>query len=91
MSSFPPSKWEVRFLKDLDTLEGTPLEEEQVSLDALLAVRPAQGEEGSFRFAISGDAAIQLNLDPEELLQDARFNNMTIHLEMKPGEQVFQL
>jgi len=60
MSSFPPSKWDVRPLKDMETMEAGARENENISMEAFLAVKPAEGEEGAFRFALAGTDSIRL-------------------------------
>ena len=54
MSSFPPSKWEVRFLKDMRNLACNAREDGAPSMAAYMAVKPSSGEEGTFRFALAG-------------------------------------
>ena len=54
MSAFPPKKWTVRFIRDLDTMECTSLDDTKISMEAFLAVKPASDEEGSFRFVLTG-------------------------------------
>jgi hypothetical protein len=73
MSSFPPKAWTVRFLKDMDTMEGSPMEEETVTLEALLAVKPAGGEEGTFKFVLSGTDHIKLDLEINSILNCESF------------------
>jgi len=57
MSSFPPLNWEVRFIEDMDKIfldEGSST----LSVAALLAVKPARGAEGDFRFILMGSDPI---------------------------------
>ena len=48
MSSFPPRKWEVRFLLDMDSLSCPEQEGSKINREAFLAIKPSGGEEGSF-------------------------------------------
>ena len=50
MSSFPPKEWRVRYLKDMQHLACEAIEEDEISMAAYMAVRPSEGEEGSYRF-----------------------------------------
>ena len=49
MSSFPPKKWDVRFLADMDSLDCTPMEDGNLTMEAYIAVRPSGGKEGIFK------------------------------------------
>ena len=44
MSSFPPKKWEVRYLRDMQTLDCESLDQ-GISMSAYMALKPAGGEE----------------------------------------------
>ena len=88
MSSFPPDRWEVRFLQDMETMEGTAHDDKLVSMEALLAIRPAEGEEGSFRFTLAGTEHIKLRINVEEILTDPAFKDTFLELQMELGTQV---
>ena len=47
MSAFPPNKWDVRFLQDMDTLECAPREDGGLAMEAYIAVRPAGVRKGT--------------------------------------------
>ena len=88
MSSFPPSKWDVRPLKDMESMEAGARENENISMEAFLAVKPAEGEEGAFRFALAGTDSIRLRFRVQDLLPDFIFDGMFIQAEMTIGQQV---
>ena len=87
MSSFPPKKWEVRFLRDMPTL-ACPTGETGISMAALLAVRPAPGEEGNFRFALAGPDKIKLRFSIRGILDSQLFDRMFAEAELDIGDQV---
>ena len=88
MSSYPPSKWKVRYLKDMQTLACESTEEDAISMAAYLAVRPSDGEEGSFRFVLYGPDNIKLKFPANRLLPSELFANMFIEAELKIGDQI---
>ena len=88
MSSFPPKQWQVRYLVDLDTLAGTVHEDRPISLEALLAVRPSGGEEGSFRFTLAGPGHLKMRIPVTDVLQEEAFKNMYLDIQMELGTQV---
>ena len=83
MSSYPPSKWKVRYLKDMQTLACESTEEDAISMAAYLAVRPSDGEEGSFRFVLHGPDNIKLKFPANRLLPSELFADMFIEAELK--------
>jgi len=88
MSSFPPRNWQVKFLEDMDSMEGTVLEGREVSLEALLAVRPSNGEEGTFRFVLAGCKHLNLRFEASSIIQDSSLNNMWLELQLEVGTQI---
>ena len=88
MSSFPPSGWNVRFLKDMDSLEASSYEEAEISMEALLAVQPSEGEEGAFRFVLAGPDSIKLNVQVTDILREDCFADMSIRAQMDIGQQL---
>ena len=88
MSSFPPPSWNVRFLQDMESLECSLTGENNITMEAFVAVRPAGGQEGNFKFVIGGPRMLKLSFPVSKLLGDPVFNNMTAEIEMKPGEQI---
>ena len=88
MSSFPPATWDVRFLQDMENLEcGLSTEDGRLSMEAFVAVRPAGGKEGSFKFVIDGDM-IKLSFPISKVLAGPAFKDMLAEVEMKPGQQI---
>ena len=76
MSSFPPKQWAVRYLRDMDAMECTAREDKGISMEAFLAVKPAGGQEGSFRFALSGPEKVKLGFNIENVLPSGLFAGM---------------
>ena len=88
MSSFPPDQWQVRYLKDMDSLEGTQHADRAVSLEALMAIKPADGEEGSFRFTLAGTDHIKLRINVQDILGRDIFKDMYLEIQLELGTQV---
>ena len=64
MSSFPPRKWEVRFLRDMHSMAcSDPKGEDEIKMEAFMAVKPSGGQEGSFRFVLSGNNPVKLKFN----------------------------
>ena len=88
MSSFPPPNWEVQFLKDMDSLACEAKDSTRLSIAAYLAVKPAGGEEGNFRFVLAGPHKIRLRFEIKNVLPSELFNNMVAEAELEIGDQV---
>ena len=88
MSTFPPKQWEIRFLQDMETLECEPRQADGVFMESYVAVRPAGGAEGNFRFALSGSEKLKLAFPINRVLQGPEFEGMTAELELWPGQQI---
>ena len=87
MSSFPPTSWDVRFLQDMENLECGLQSEGGLSMEAFVAIRPAGGKEGSFKFTIDGEM-VKLSFPISKVLSDPAFRDMQAEIEMKPGQQI---
>ncbi len=90
MSSFPPTDWQVRHLKDFDLYEAVTPAKTKLFMEALLVAKPASGQEGAFRFAISGDQKVLIELKVTNVWNDDIFKGMTVMAELGNGS-VFQL
>ena len=88
MSSFPPKTWKVRFLQDMENIECSLRDGDNVTMEALVAVRPAGGEEGSFKFTLAGPEMLKLSFPVSKILPGAAFADMVAEVEMKPGNQI---
>ena len=88
MSSFPPKNWRVRHLEDMASISFEALEDATVRLDALLAIRPAGGEEGSYRFTLSGSKHVEPLIPLELVLDDPSFKGLFIDPQLELGTQV---
>ncbi len=88
MSSFPPQSWEVRHLADMDKLTGSPQDNSQYYMQALLAVSPSAGLEGSFRFLVSGNEHLSMSVPVSSIIDHELFAGLTIELQLQLGEQI---
>jgi len=88
MSSFPPLRWQVRYLKDMDTLVGTAPDDGEISMEAILAVQPSGGEEGSFRFTLAGSSHLHLKFEVTSIIQDDSLAGLSMELQMELGTQI---
>ena len=88
MLSFPPRKWEVRFLKDMDSLSCPVPEGNEINMEAFLAIKLSGGEEGSFRFALAGNEAVKLKFNLESVILCNLFGGMVVEAELNIGDQI---
>ena len=88
MSEFPPKKWDVRFLQDMETLECGLQAGKDLAMEAFVTVRPARGEEGNFKFMLAGSSKLRLSFPINKGLPSPAFNNMVAKLELVPGDQI---
>ena len=88
MSSFPPKSWRVRFLQDMENIDCSLRDGDNVTMEALVAVRPAGGEEGSFKFTLAGPEMLRLTFPLSKILPGDAFADMIAEIEMKPGDQI---
>ena len=89
MSSFPPQRWDVRFTKDMRTLSCSyGSEGPSINMEAFLAVKPASGEEGGFRFVLDGPDKITLRFNIQSILPSGLFSGMVAETEVLVGEHI---
>lgn len=88
MLSFPPPNWEVRFLKDFNTYNTATTNGHQILMAAIMAIRPAEGESGNFKFVLTGPDNIRLNVPISMVLADSSLADMYIDTEVNIGEHV---
>ena len=88
MTAFPPKQWEIRFLQDMETLVCEPTSENGIFMESYVAVRPAGGAEGNFRFALAGTEKLKLSFPISKVLPGPEFDNMRAELELWPGQQI---
>ena len=74
MSAFPPNKWNVRHLQDMDNLECTPREDGGLAMAAYIAARPARGEEGNFKMVLGGNKKLKVSFAVSKLLPSNAFD-----------------
>ena len=87
MSSFPPKKWEVRFLQDMQTM-ACENQEQGISMAAYMALKPAGGEEGSFRFVLAGPNKLKIRFEISDVLNNPLFEGMFAEAELAIGDQI---
>ena len=87
MSSFPPKKWEVRYLRDMQTLDCVSLDQ-GISMSAYMALKPAGGEEGSFRFVLAGPNKLKIRFEVSDVLNNPLFGGMFAEAELAIGDQI---
>ena len=84
MSSFPRKKWEVRFLRDMQTLACETVESGEISM----VVKPAGREEGSFRFVLAGPSKLKVRFNIDDVLNSPLFEGMIAEAELAVGDQI---
>ena len=89
MSSFPPRKWEVRFLRDMSSMAcSDPEGDGEIKMEAFMAVKPSGGQEGSFRFVLAGNKPVKLRFNVESVIPSKLFGGMVAEGELKIGDQI---
>ena len=88
MSSFPPKRWQVRFLKDMATLACDAPDAGEIGMAAFLAVKPAGIEEGNFRFVLAGPDRLKIKFKIADVLNNQLFNGMFTESELSVGDQI---
>ena len=88
MSSFPPKRWNVRYLKDMASLSCEPSDDNEVSMEAFMAVRPSSGQEGNFRFTLAGPSKLPIQFDVSDMLKSDLFRDMTVEAELDIADNI---
>ena len=88
MSSFPPKRWNVRYLKDMASLSCEPSDDNEVSMEVFMAVRPSSGQEGNFRFTLAGPSKLPIQFDVSDLLKSDLFRDMTVEAELDIADNI---
>ena len=86
MLSFPP-KWEVPFLRDMQTL-ACENPEQGISMGVYMALKPAGGEEWSFRFVLAGPNKLKIRFEVSDVLNNPLFGGMFAEAELAIGDQI---
>jgi len=68
MLPFPPQSWDVRFIEDMDSYSAVEVPSKGVALTTLLAVSPADGNEGEFRLIISGSDPVSVRIPVADIM-----------------------
>ena len=88
MSSFPPKKWEVRYLKDMETLTCEAPGPGEIGMAAFLAVKPSGIEEGNFRFCLAGPDKLKIRFKITDVIDSRLFEGMYAEAELSVGDQI---
>ena len=88
MSSFPPKRWNVRYLKDMASLSCEPSDDNEVSMEVFMAVRPSSGQEGNFRFTLAGPSKLPIQFDVSDVLKSDLFRDMTVEAELDIADNI---
>jgi hypothetical protein len=88
MSSFPPKQWRLRHLQDMDSMAIKARDGDSISLETLLAMPPADGEEGTFRFVLAGNHHLSFSLPVHSVLPIPSFEEWSLEAEWEIGTQV---
>ena len=88
MSSFPPSRWEVRYVKDMASMSCESPDADEIRMAAFMALRPAGTEEGCFRFDLAGPNKLRVRFNVREVLDSPLFDNMVAEAELNVGDQI---
>jgi hypothetical protein len=81
-------QWRVRYLEDLDSLTIEARSEDKIAMEALMAVKPAQGEEGAFRFVLAGSSHLALSIPIYDVIPIPSFKDWTLEAEWEVGTQI---
>ena len=88
MLSFPPKDWEVRYLTDMDLLTAPEADKGQINMEAYMAIRPSAGEEGRFRFSLTGVDNLRLYFPVNEVLPAEDFKGMFVEALLDTDEHI---
>ena len=88
MTAFPPKRWDVRFISDFDTLGCSEMAGGGLSMEAFLAIKPATGQEGSFRLVLMDPEKIKLRFNMNAVLPSGLFAGMVAEAELNVGEHI---
>jgi len=65
MASFPPDKWEVLHLQEMEKF--SPTHSTCLTITPLLAVRPSASCEGDFKFIVSGSDPFSVKIKASDI------------------------
>jgi len=74
----------------MDTMEAGTKDNDDNTMKALLAIKPAEGNKEAFRFALASPDSIKLHFHIQDLLQDFIFDDMIIQAKINIGQQIAQ-
>jgi hypothetical protein len=88
MTSFPPDSWECRLLPDFDTFTPAPPSHGGLHLTALMAIRPADGLEGHYKFVLTGGEHLAVKIPVARILSLPVMADLELEGQFLPGQQV---
>ena len=88
MLSFPPKRWEVRYLKGMDTMTSEPPDAGEIALAAFLAIKPAGIAEGNFHFTLAGPDRLKIKFKITDVIDSRLFDGMFVEAELSVGDQI---
>jgi hypothetical protein len=88
MATFPPESWECRFIQDFDAYTPAPPTSGRLHLTALMAIRPAEGLEGHYKFMLTGVEHLQVKIPIARILSLPVLENLVLEGQFLPGHQV---
>ncbi len=89
MATFPPPTWDVRQLKDFETLTVPAPAGSKFHMQALLTAPPCTGWEGQYKLILSGSDHLEINTKITDIIDDPLFANMFIDCQFQLGSQVY--
>ena len=75
-------------MQDMENLPCSQAESGEVSMAAYMALKPAGGEEGSFRFVLAGPNKLKVRFDVSKVLNSPHFEGMIAEAELAIGDQI---
>jgi chemotaxis protein histidine kinase CheA len=81
--------WDLRALEELDNFEAVPSKScSKVQLQALLAVPPADGEEGRFRLVLASKEHLSIAIQVDSVLPGLTTKGLVVEAQLQLGTQV---
>ncbi len=88
MSSFPSHTWEVRDIKDFETLTVPAPAGSKFHLQALLTAPSCPGREGQFKLLIGGEDHMLIKAKVRDIIDDPLFDGMSLECQLQLGSQI---
>jgi hypothetical protein len=88
MSGYPPEKWEIRLLEDLATFTPTFPEPWRLGTAVILAVKPANGAEGTFQVVLGGSQHVEVKFLATNVISHSALEGFELRGQFEPGESI---